>query len=212
MEEVQNLSATNRELGAKAVYGFLTLLLLWSAGDASGEVFWSRQPIVFLLTLLSVGLWCFFCCKPLFQEILRKPTSEEIRKSLSWAALSLVSTSMFAVILIKLLPESPWVSWEFLQSFNVFHAIYGLPFIVMTSFVLEVFLRGYLAKSWGRGNVAFLESITIAVALQHFLPFVLLLPMIFVFEKLNASRSIWIAALTRAIWTLGICIVLSLLA
>ena len=32
------------ELGAKLVYGLLTLLILWAAGDANGEIFWSRQP------------------------------------------------------------------------------------------------------------------------------------------------------------------------
>lgn len=90
--------------------------------------------------------------------------------------------------------------------------IWALPFIVLSSFVVEIFLRGYLSKSWGRGNLAFLESVTVAVALQHFLPFLMLLPAIFVFEKLSRKLSIGVVALCRALWTLGLALVLSLLA
>lgn len=219
--QVQNLSDTTqkidregagRELGAKVVYGLLTLLVLWAAGDANGEIFWSRQPVVFLVSFLAVGLWLKLAHPLLLDEVLRKPKPEEVRQASIMAFALLALSSLVSGLCVLLLPESPWVSWEFLKSFNVFSTIWALPFIVLSSFVVEIFLRGYLSKSWGRGNLAFLEAVTVAVALQHFIPFLMLLPSIFVFEKLSRKYSICVVALCRALWTLGLVLVLSLLA
>lgn len=217
MEKVQKLSksievSTARELGAKLVYGLLTLLILWCSGDASGEIFWSRLPFLTLFTMIGIGLWMFFTHSELWKTTIIVPNTNELRKSLGFALVSLVPALILVAILVNFLGDSPWVSWEFLKSFNVFTHIYALLFLAISSYLVEFYFRSYLSVSWGRGNVAFLESITIAVALQHFLPFVLLLPMIYFLEHLTKKHGIKIAALTRTFWTLGIALILSLFA
>jgi hypothetical protein len=217
--EAQNLSDKNttksldlRELSAKALFGYLTLLILWTAGDATGELFWTRQAPLCVLVILGIALWSFLTDKATFKVLSQKPRSEDLRKGVSWAVVTLIAASAFSGILVFALNESPWMSWSFLSSFNVFPYIYALPLLALSSFVLEFFMRGYLSKSWGKGNVAFLESITIAVALQHVLPFLLLLPMIFVWDRIAQRSGIWVAAFARALWTMGLALALSLMA
>ncbi len=103
------------------------------------------------------------------------------------------------VLLVTFLQNSPWVSWEFLEGYR--RGVYYLPFLLGTSYLLQFFLRGYLSLHWGRGSVAFLESVTIAVGMQHVLPFVLLLPMIFIWQHESSRHGVVSAALARALWT-----------
>jgi hypothetical protein len=209
MEADQN---TSKEYGAKLLYGFLTLVLLWSAANSQPELLWPRQILSFVLVLVGVALWARITSPEAFRFIFEKPKREEIIKSFSWATASSLLGAAIAALMVFALPESPWISWEFLKTANVYPYFWALPFVVLTSYFVEFFMRGYLSKSWGRGNVAFLESITIAVALQHILPFVLLLPLFFMLDKITKTRGLRVAALTRALWTLAMCLIIGLLA
>jgi len=209
-----NLSSVERlrEYGAKLVFALLTLGLLWSSGGGDGELFWSRQALLFLVTAVSVLIWARFSAPQVWSEITSKPSRDEILFSLKWGTGCALLAGGLLTAASLFIPTSPWSSWDFLANYSLTHGPSGILFVLGTSYIAEFFLRGYLSESWGKGSVAFLESVTLAVGLQHFVPFALLLPMIFVFHQIARTRGLRSAALTRCVWTLLTLVIAGLVA
>ena len=214
MEAALNISKQEnaREYGAKLVFALLTLAFLWSSGGGDPVLFWARQPVLALLVGSSVLLWARFMAPSTWTQLTAKPSQDEVFFALKWGSAWALLMGGLMTIGVLLVPASPWVSWDFLEASTISRGLLGFSFLLVTSYFLEFFLRGYLSESWGRGSVAFLESVTVGVGLQSGLPFVMLLPMIFVWHRLAAQRGTRSAALTRVVWTLEICLIAALLA
>ncbi|MEO5668678.1 MAG: hypothetical protein ABIR96_11515 [Bdellovibrionota bacterium] len=201
---------TLREYGAKLVFALVTLAFLWSSGGSDGQIFWSRQPALFVVTLVTVLAWARLMSPTIWAAIIGKPTSDELIFALKWGTGCALLAGGILTVAVLLIPNSPWVSWDFLKTYSVTQGLVGLPFVLASSYVIEFFMRGYLSDSWGKGSVAFLESVTIAVGLQHFLPFAFLLPLIFVCLRLTKTKNLRAAALTRVVCTLLVILFASL--
>ena len=214
MEAALNISKQEpaREYGAKVVFALLTLAFLWSSGGGDPVLFWARQPVLALLVGSSILLWARFMAPSTWTQLTTKPSQDEVFFALKWGSAWALLMGGLMTIGVLLVPASPWVSWDFLEASTISRGLLGFSFLLVTSYFLEFFLRGYLSDSWGRGSVAFLESVTVGVGLQSGLPFVMLLPMIFVWHRLSSQRGSRSAALTRVVWTLEVCLIAALLA
>jgi hypothetical protein len=203
---------TAREYGAKLLFALLTLAFLWSSGGGDPVLFWSRQPGLTLLVGSGVLLWARYLAPTTWTQLKAKPSQDEVFFALKWGSAWALLMGGLLTIGVLLVPASPWVSWDFLEASTISRGLLGFSFLLVTSYFLEFFLRGYLSESWGRGSVAFLEAVTIGVGLQSGLPFVMLLPMIFVWHRIAIRRGTRSAALTRVVWTLEVCVIAALLA
>lgn len=201
-----------REYGAKILFAVLTLCFLWSSAGGDAEGFWQRQVILLVLSAVSIGVWAKTTAPDVFALITSKPSRAEINDAVKWGLGSALLSGGLLTIAVFFLKTSNWYSWDFLREHAQSQSLIFVPALLVTSYVLEFFMRGHLSDSWGRGSIAFLESVTIAVGLQSSLPFVLLLPMIFVWDRIAHTLGLRVAAISRVIWTLVVVVIAYLVA
>jgi hypothetical protein len=203
---------TAREFGAKLLFAVLTLAFLWSSGGGDPSLFWGRQAALAVIVAAGVLAWARYTAPSTWTQLTAKPSQDEVVFALKWGTAWALLMGGLLTVGVFFVPASPWVSWDFLASSSITLSLGGFLFLLVTSYFLEFFMRGYLSESWGRGSVAFLEAVTVGVGLQSGLPFVMLLPMIFVWHRMAVRRGTRSAALTRVVWTLEVCVIAALVA
>jgi len=201
-----------REYGAKLLFAVLTLCFLWSSAGGDPEGFWQRQVFLLVLSAVSIGIWAKSTAPEIFALMTSRPSKLEINNAVKWGLGSALLCGGLLTAAVFFLKTSSWYSWDFLREHAASSSLVFIPALLVTSYALEFFMRGHLSDSWGRGSVAFLESVTIAVGLQSSLPFVLLLPMIFVWHRIANTLGLRTAALSRVIWTLVVVVIAHLVA